>query len=128
MYFVNLGFAGKQEAKKEEKPVVPSKKDVAPKTSANSKQKVKIVEPEKDSKPEGNDSDEDDSDDSDAMSEDSEDDEVRYRACYYAFISFGLCLFCCKNAGSTVYLEAYLYDFFWFLVVYSSYFILVSFT
>ncbi|KVH99926.1 hypothetical protein Ccrd_021842 [Cynara cardunculus var. scolymus] len=64
---------GKQEAKKEEKPVVPNKKDLAPKVPG--KQHVKIVEPEKDTKSEGNDSDDDDSDDSDAMSEDSDDDE-----------------------------------------------------
>ncbi|KAK9068434.1 hypothetical protein SSX86_012548 [Deinandra increscens subsp. villosa] len=53
---------GKQEAKKEENSVVANKKD--------GKQKVKIVEPEKDTT-----ADEDDSDEDDSMSEDSDSDE-----------------------------------------------------
>ncbi|KAI3683853.1 hypothetical protein L1987_84368 [Smallanthus sonchifolius] len=70
---------GKKEAKKEDKPVVVKKEDkpvtvkkeddsVAAKKK-DGKQKVKIVEPEKD------DEDDSDSDDSDSMSEDSDSDE-----------------------------------------------------
>ncbi|CAH1442086.1 unnamed protein product [Lactuca virosa] len=61
----------KKEAKKEEKKVVVPKKEQ--KSSAAGKQKVKIVEPEKDVKE--SDDDDDDSDDSDAMSEDSDDED-----------------------------------------------------
>ncbi|KAI3826134.1 hypothetical protein L1987_00177 [Smallanthus sonchifolius] len=61
---------GKQEAKKEDNPVAVKKEDdsVAAKKK-DGKQKVKIVEPEKD------DEDDSDSDDSDSMSEDSDSDE-----------------------------------------------------
>ncbi|CAI9267975.1 unnamed protein product [Lactuca saligna] len=61
---------GKQEAKKEEKKEVVPKKEQ--KSSAAGKQKVKIVEPEKDVKESD---DDDDSDDSDAISEDSDDED-----------------------------------------------------
>lgn len=65
-------FPGKSEVTvKQEKPAVPQKSNVAKdKGSAAGKQKVKIVEPNKEENPE----DDDESSDGDLMSEDDDDD------------------------------------------------------